>query len=387
MDILAVVSKAIFEKQALVGGRRVGIGDTWPTALYASTNAGLEPLSSGGSLFLVTVRPGDALWLVAILDKPVKAAEGWIAAPNTTPVRAVTSAVPKLRFSTGKGLTVAPGKHGMSLQTPRQLTPKDADLLRGASRPADRGAEPAAVAQPDRSLLGRYLGGETRAVWDELRALGARAQDDEHHEEALEIARETMRRARNDIDLIAERLPAIGYRFANPERARVPPTPGDLEAIVRFEREVGPLPLSLRAYFEIVGAVDFTQAYAQMERGANEPSSLRALGARDPLLLPGAAEFLSDRTARDAGPKRMAFFMDACEKTGAGGDYVYVELPRLSSDCLLDAREPFVDYLRNAVTRGGFRGHAHQEEGDTWGHGIGPARELIAPVIQALVPF
>jgi len=59
-SVFAVVSKAIFEKQA----KGLAAGDVWPTNRYASRNAALEPLANGGSLYLVTVRPNDVLWLL-----------------------------------------------------------------------------------------------------------------------------------------------------------------------------------------------------------------------------------------------------------------------------------------------------------------------------------
>lgn len=137
MNVLAVVSKAIFEKEARSGGKVLGEGSVWPTALYASQSPHLAPLASGGALFLVTVRPGDRLWLVAILEAPKSVAKGWAAAANTTPIRDVTTSIPALRFASGKGVTAEPGKLGMSLQTPRVLTDADVALLRGApSTPA-----------------------------------------------------------------------------------------------------------------------------------------------------------------------------------------------------------------------------------------------------------
>jgi hypothetical protein len=144
MSVLAVVSKAVFEKEARVGGRVVAVGETWPTELYASQNPGLEALTNGGALFLVTVRPGDQLWLVGVLEGSKKSAKGWRAAANTVAIRDITGLIPRLRFATGKGITAEPGKLGMSLQTPRQLTADDEALLRGGARRVGAKAEPSA---------------------------------------------------------------------------------------------------------------------------------------------------------------------------------------------------------------------------------------------------
>jgi len=67
-DIMAIVSKAIFEKAA---GKAPKVGTALRMDRYVSANKALEPLAQGGKLYLVTVRPPDeALWLVAILEKP-----------------------------------------------------------------------------------------------------------------------------------------------------------------------------------------------------------------------------------------------------------------------------------------------------------------------------
>ena len=102
-------------------GRLLAVGDVWATDRYASANPALGPLASGGSLYLVTVRPADALWLVAVLAKPAFDGEGWSSAANTTTIIDLTARLGALKFTSGKGITAAPGKLGMSLQTPREL--------------------------------------------------------------------------------------------------------------------------------------------------------------------------------------------------------------------------------------------------------------------------
>lgn len=127
-DVLAIVSKAVFEKDA----KGLDVGDVWPTAAYVSTHAALEPLGEGGRLFLVTVRPGALLWLVGVLDHPRASKGAWRASPNTTPITDLTKLIPKIVFGNGKGL-VRDDKLGMSLQTPRTLPPNTAALIAGPS--------------------------------------------------------------------------------------------------------------------------------------------------------------------------------------------------------------------------------------------------------------
>src|SRR5947209_6412431 len=63
--------------------------------------------------------------------------------------------------------------------------------------------------------LERYRAGEHEAVWKELNALGPGVFEAPVHEDALAVARETMRRARHNVELLIERLAARGYRFAD----------------------------------------------------------------------------------------------------------------------------------------------------------------------------
>ncbi len=128
--VLAVVSKAVFEKQAPKG---LALGGVWPLDRYVSKNPGLASLSDGGALFLVTVRPPDErLWLVAVLEGLSFDGEQWVGRANVAKVVDVTPLLGKLVLATGKGITAEKGKLGMSLQTPRPLAEADVALLRGA---------------------------------------------------------------------------------------------------------------------------------------------------------------------------------------------------------------------------------------------------------------
>jgi hypothetical protein len=146
-SVFAVVSKKVFETQARVSGKVLGLGAVWVTSKYASTHAALQPLAGGGHLFLVTVRPPDeALWLIALLRDVKAAKDGWSSSPNATPITDITSLKSKIRFATGTGITAAKGKLGMSLQTPRALTDADVKLLLAVAAPG--AAPPAAATAP-----------------------------------------------------------------------------------------------------------------------------------------------------------------------------------------------------------------------------------------------
>ncbi|MDY7230845.1 hypothetical protein [Hyalangium rubrum] len=125
-DMLAIISKAVFEKEA-PGSKP---GDVLTLDRYRSASRHLEPLKSGGRLFLVTVRPpAEALWLVAVLEGLTFKDEEWRSRPNRVPITDITALIPRLRFESGKGITAAKGALGMSLQTPRALAAEDIALL------------------------------------------------------------------------------------------------------------------------------------------------------------------------------------------------------------------------------------------------------------------
>ena len=151
-DLLAIISKAQFEAAHRTAKR----GDALGFTEYVSSHAALEPLRSGGSLFLVTVRPPDErLWLLAELVDPKHDGKAWKSKPSASVVKDITALIPKLEFSSGKGLAPKKGALGMSLQTPRLLTAKDSALLRGkaASAPAPSKVEAPPVPERTRAPL------------------------------------------------------------------------------------------------------------------------------------------------------------------------------------------------------------------------------------------
>ena len=126
-SVMAIVSKAVFDKMA---PKDVDVGDLIETDRYVSKNPAFDELGDGDAIFLVTVRPGDTLWLVAIVEGPEPKKGTYIGAMNETPIKDVTAAIPSFVFASGKGLVAKKGALGMSLQTPRVLTDEDVELLR-----------------------------------------------------------------------------------------------------------------------------------------------------------------------------------------------------------------------------------------------------------------
>lgn len=105
--------------------------------------------------------------------------------------------------------------------------------------------------------LERYRKGEHEQVWAEMMVAGEHIRREPLYSDALAVARETMSRARENIALLRTRLERIGYRFAYPDEAVRPPRSDVQRCIEELERRVGPMPLALRAWYEIVGSVNF----------------------------------------------------------------------------------------------------------------------------------
>ncbi len=114
------------------------------------------------------------------------------------------------------------------------------------------------------SYFERYQGGEHERVWDELVQRGAEVFEEPLHLDAWAVAQETMRRVRHNIELLVPRLEQLGYRFGSlpdfPGYSQntpifTPPLTTASAIVDEWEALVGTIPLSLRAWFEIVGQV------------------------------------------------------------------------------------------------------------------------------------
>jgi hypothetical protein len=139
-SVLAIVSKAVFERDAKIGGKLAGVGEVVPFDRYVSKNKGIAPAAEGGAIFLVTVRPPDEnLWLVGVLEAPTFDGESWKSAKNTIPITDISSIKDAIVFVTGTGISAKKGALGMSLQTPRVLADADVVLLRGGRSSASKG--------------------------------------------------------------------------------------------------------------------------------------------------------------------------------------------------------------------------------------------------------
>ena len=217
-------------------------------------------------------------------------------------------------------------------------------------------------------LYNRYVAGEHEQVWAELVALGEAVRLEPHAADALAVAYETMHRVKQNVITVAGRLKQLGYKFVAPgERGglfglrkptehepHVEPNADSWQHIVELEKACGgPIPLSLRAFYEVVGEVNFLGRH-----GSISPEDSDVLS--DPLVVSGIEEAIGSVDAWDDEDCLIAFAPDALHKANiSGGDPYMISVPAPFADVRVDG-EPheveFVQYLRLALARGGFPG-------------------------------
>lgn len=216
------------------------------------------------------------------------------------------------------------------------------------------------------TYLDRYLAGECEEVWAELDALGEAVRREPHYSDAKRVAHETMRRVRYNLDLLIVRLPQHGYQFASPklgERGWTKPRFPTLAApprnvqklLAKLEQSTGDLPLSLRAFYEVVGGVYLVGHYPQWDDLVDLPYGLDAL-----VVLPLSADLIEDCLDAEEGDTfEIMISPDYNQKYGISGSAYFIEIPTISADALLHSEwhtTTFVNYLRICLRWAGFPG-------------------------------
>jgi hypothetical protein len=240
-------------------------------------------------------------------------------------------------------------------------------------------------------LASRYRSGQFDAVWRDIRSLGN--IDGDLRAEALEVAEETMRRVARNADLLAERLRGEGWEplFG---KLRTEPSSSDVGVFERIESTTGSLlPSSLRAFWTIVGGIDWVWNYHSGKPlpplGVDVP-----MDEMDPLCVHAASdigylfeEWEEQRKQPDpdlVDPFRLSLAPDYLHKANISGGAPYtIELPFFGADPLFAYERhelPFVDYLRLSFRWAGFPGldeHGDRED----------AQRFVSRFGQGLEPF
>jgi hypothetical protein len=263
-------------------------------------------------------------------------------------------------------------------------------------------------------LLARYQQGEREQVWADLLSLGPEVREAPYLADAQAVARETMRRARHNVELIVARLRQLDYQFwdssqltqqklhtidnlmgglrsaginvgnvqdlmsrltrwagsgANQPRAVFTPPEAQIRRrMARLERSGCVLPLSLRAWMEEVGQIDLTGSHPILCFMEGEPGFSGVYA--DPLMIYADVDHLEEtfeacREEEGAdSPCPLDISFDAPGKAGLAmdaqvDDFYSIAAPDLAADALLLGERhqtTFVSYLRLCFRWGGFPG-------------------------------
>ncbi len=193
------------------------------------------------------------------------------------------------------------------------------------------------------SLYKVYLEGKHKQVWDELVAVEAEVLKDEAlTRDAVLVARASMLRAKSNIETIVARLRQMGYRFAteslaelfgpamtNPSAVFAPPEANVHNLLQELENVVGPIPITLRSWFEIVGSVNLI--------GSHSTLSPRGGAASDPLVVMSPREILAELADGSTKPFSLPLFPSAQAKAGIAEGLICCVKATKSLDAQFDA--------------------------------------------------
>jgi hypothetical protein len=191
-----------------------------------------------------------------------------------------------------------------------------------------------------------------------MTALGSAIRADaDQLDEARQVARETMKRARANVELLVDRLPELGFEF---EAAPLVPPSADVRSrLDDLEASAGVFPISLRVWLQEIGQVNLNGRHA----GWN-------FDFPDPLVVDAELDYvasehelwLSDKgTEWERGPVfEVELAPDYLHKANVSGGAPYsVAVPNEGVDGFLlweRHQTTFVNYLRIAFTTAGMPG-------------------------------
>jgi hypothetical protein len=243
-------------------------------------------------------------------------------------------------------------------------------------------------------FLDEFCAGRRDEVWKHLSDLGEAVREPKVFADAQAVAREAMARVRRNVEVLIARWQAAGHRFgyewagawASDCVKKAPPllwtsTPEDILALDQFEREKGPLPIVLRAFYEHVGAVNFVGTIAEgwPDEEALDPLQVERFTPQLPDLLLGEVD-------------EVLICPDFLHKyfiSGVGGETVRVPDPCFDPVLVFEGEElqwegqplRFGRYLREVILRRGGIGLTAGCNDDA------PDEDLLAALIKDLEEF
>lgn len=207
----------------------------------------------------------------------------------------------------------------------------------------------------------RYLSGACVLTWTEIVGLGESVRSDPATLRDTEsVGRETMRRARSNVELLIDALSAVGYVF-EPGDGLVtfaPPAADAVERLDEIEARVGSMPLALRWWLEDVGTVNLMGHHPAWNVDALDPLVVEA----PPSYILGEIDAWEEDlgTEWERRPFTIDFSPDYLHKANiSGGPPCALAVPNGAADGLVlweRHQTTFVNLLRIAFRHGGFLG-------------------------------
>jgi hypothetical protein len=231
------------------------------------------------------------------------------------------------------------------------------------------------------TLYQQYQSGHRENAWERLNSLGAIAYEQPYFEDALAVAHETMTRARSNVEVLSDRLAGIGYDFLMPKTAGVTwmgpmgpeistndmlvhtPPHRDTDAFLEMLQNAtgGFVPISVRAWYQIVGGVIFLGSHPRLS-SYKEPTLVIDTQTvfADPLMVSPITSLVEELKLSQKAPSTLPLFADKYFKAGcSGGPPIEFDCSGVQADPVLH-NEPhqldFVNYLRRSFSWGGFPG-------------------------------
>jgi hypothetical protein len=207
----------------------------------------------------------------------------------------------------------------------------------------------------------RYLAGDRVEVWKELRQLG-RAARGQQAPDVLAVAYETMERVCGNIKLLVERLHKLHYEFEHSPFEEPDATSRGI--LKKIDRKPGPLPLSLRVFYDLIGSVTFIGHHELLSwRSGDAESPVRHL-LTDPLTAFPVESCLFESEGGDPEVASLEYIFEIApdryhKHDISGGSPYGFHLPCHEADAVLEEEQNdlyFVDYLRLCFRHGGFPG-------------------------------
>jgi hypothetical protein len=214
-------------------------------------------------------------------------------------------------------------------------------------------------------------GYENTRVWAELTSLGSDIRNEPLYSDALAVARETMSRARQNIEILVDRLKKLNYRFLDTREIWTPPDQDSLMALKTLDANYGPVPVSIRAWYEIVGSVCFMGTHPNLSYMDSANSRAHNPFYSDPIVIDPIrdppisfyADMEFDLTGNEITTPPYCIWLgpDAIQKANlSGGGPTIIMIPNPAMDAPLISEQwdgiLFMNYLRQCFRWGGFPG-------------------------------